>query len=247
MADGDYERVEGRMHDLARLNRIIRESREKVQGGISVMTFAEIVARTKDASVKGVVFDFGGVMTACPMKRWEETLYPFCGTLGLTRETARAGFLKYRNLWDGGELTFEELYGKIFADDGLPRPTDEQMRKIWEFDAVGWVTKLRAETLELMKDCKARGKKVGILSNMSSDFFERLFTVRLAEYREIADVEVISGLVKMCKPDRPIYDYTVEKMGIPPYELLFVDDTEANVRAARSYGWQAELYPPCFL
>ena len=31
-------------------------------------------------------------------------------------------------------------------------------------------------------------------------------------------------------------------MGLSPERLLFLDDTPVNVNAARSYGWQAEVY-----
>ena len=98
-------------------------------------------------------------------------------------------------------------------------------------------------TLELMRRLKAVGKKVGILSNMSPDFHERLFVPRAAAYRALADAEVISGLVKLYKPEKPIYDLTARRMGLPPERLLFVDDTPSNVEAARRYGWQSETYP----
>ena len=35
-------------------------------------------------------------------------------------------------------------------------------------------------------------------------------------------------------------------MGLTPDRLLFLDDTEANVLAARAFGWRAEVYPPFF-
>ena len=93
-----------------------------------------------------------------------------------------------------------------------------------------------------MRMLKAQGKKLGILSNMSPDFHDRLFVPRAAEYRALADVEVISGLEKLYKPERPIYDLTQRRMGLSPERLLFLDDTPVNVNAARSYGWQAEVY-----
>ena len=89
---------------------------------------------------------------------------------------------------------------------------------------------------------KAQGKKLGILSNMSPDFYDRLFVPRAADYRALVDVEVISGLEKLYKPERPIYDLTQRRMGLSPERLLFLDDTPVNVNAARSYGWQAEVY-----
>ena len=191
------------------------------------------------ASADGVVFDFGGVISVSPMEGWE--LYPFCAARGVDRTTVEAGWKRYRHLWDGGFMSFDEMYRRIFADAGV-EISGADLEELWEIDAVGWIRNLRPETLDLMRMLKAQGKKLGILSNMSPDFHDRLFVPRAADYRALADVEVISGLEKLYKPERPIYDLTQRRMGLSPERLLFLDDTPVNVNAARSYGWQAEVY-----
>ena len=191
------------------------------------------------ASADGVVFDFGGVSSGSPMEGWE--LYPFCAARGVDRTTVAAGWKRYRHLWDGGFISFDEMYRRIFADAGV-EISGADLEELWEIDAVGWIRNLRPETLDLMRMLKAQGKKLGILSNMSPDFHDRLFVPRAADYRALADVEVISGLEKLYKPERPIYDLTQRRMGLSPDRLLFLDDTPVNVNAARSYGWQAEVY-----
>ena len=191
------------------------------------------------ASADGVVFDFGGVISVSPMEGWE--LYPFCAARGVDRTTVAAGWKRYRHLWDGGFISFDEMYRRIFADAGVEISAVD-LEELWEIDAVGWIRNLRPETLDLMRMLKAQGKKLGILSNMSPDFHDRLFVPRAADYRALADVEVISGLEKLYKPERPIYDLTQRRMGLSPDRLLFLDDTPVNVNAARSYGWQAEVY-----
>ena len=191
------------------------------------------------ASADGVVFDFGGVISVSPMEGWE--LYPFCAARGVDRTTVAAGWKRYRHLWDGGFISFDEMYRRIFADAGVEISAAD-LEELWEIDAVGWIRNLRPETLDLMRMLKAQGKKLGILSNMSPDFHDRLFVPRAADYRALTDVEVISGLEKLYKPERPIYDLTQRRMGLSPERLLFLDDTPVNVNAARSYGWQAEVY-----
>ena len=78
--------------------------------------------------------------------------------------------------------------------------------------------------------------------DMSTDFYERLYVPRCAEYRALLDAEVISGLHRLYKPEEAIYRLAEREMGLPPDRLLFLDDTEANVAAARSFGWHSELY-----
>lgn len=191
------------------------------------------------AQVDGVVFDFGGVISVSPREGW--SLYPFCAARGVGRAAVDAGWARYRHLWDGGFISFEEMYRRMFADAGVGI-SDADVAELWEIDAVAWIRDLRADTLELMRALKARGRRIGILTNMSPDFHERLFVPRAAAYRALADAEVVSGLERLYKPERPIYDLMARRMGLPPGRLLFVDDTPANVEAARGYGWQAEVY-----
>ena len=194
------------------------------------------------AAVDGVVFDFGGVFTVSPLAG-EWPVYAYCAKCGVDRAAVDRGWQRYRNLWDGGFISFEELYRRTFADAGVTLD-DAQVDDLWELDAVGWIRTLRDDTLALMRRLKASGKKLGVLSNMSPDFHERLFVPRCAAYRALLDAEVISGLELLYKPEEPIYRLTERRMGLPPDRLLFLDDTEANVLAARAFGWHAEVYPP---
>jgi HAD superfamily hydrolase (TIGR01509 family) len=58
---------------------------------------------------------------------------------------------------------------------------------------------------------------------------------------EIFELVVDSAFVGMRKPDRQIYELTLERIGsdIAATECLFVDDIEVNVDAARALGMSA--------
>jgi len=193
--------------------------------------------------VDGVVFDFGGVMSVSPMKeKWNRTLYPYCAKLGLEREALLDGFRTFRRLWDGDDISFDEFYTLVFEHAGLESPTAEQLAELYRLDAASWADELRPDTLELMRDVRSRGMCIGIMSNMGSGFYREFFVPRFDAYREMVDVEVISGIERTCKPERRIYDITRERMGVEASRLLFLDDSMSNVLAARLYGWQSELY-----
>ncbi len=194
------------------------------------------------AAVDGVVFDFGGVATVSPnTDGWP--IYAYCAQFGVDRAAVHRGWQRYRSLWDGGFIPFAELYRRMFADAGAEL-ADKQVDELWELDSGCWIRTLREDTLALMRRLKASGKKLGVLSNMSPEFYERLYVPRCAVLRALLDAEVISGLELLCKPEEPIYRLTERRMGLPPHRLLFLDDTEANVLAARAFGWHAEVYPP---
>ena len=204
------------------------------------MTLAGI--ERKCADVDGVVFDFGGVMTASPMDD-DWPVYAYCAKFGVDRAAVDCGWQRYRNLWDGGFISFAELYRRTFADAGATIGA-AQLDVLWKLDAEDWFRTLRTDTLALMRRLKAAGKKLGILSNMSPESYERLFVPRCAEYCTLLDTVVISGLEFLFKPEEPIYRLTERRMGLPPDRLIFLDDTEANVLAARAFGWRSEIYPP---
>ena len=204
------------------------------------MTLAGI--ESKCAEVDGVVFDFGGVMTVSP-KDDDWPVYAYCAKFGVDRAAVDRGWQRYRNLWDGGFISFAELYGRTFADAGATIGA-AQLDVLWELDAADWFRTLRTDTLALMRRLKTSGKKLGVLSNLSPESYERLFVPRCAEYRALLDAEVISGLELLFKPEEPIYRLTERRMGLPPDRWIFLDDTESNVLAARAFGWRAEIYPP---
>ncbi|NOU03688.1 MAG: HAD family phosphatase [Novosphingobium sp.] len=60
----------------------------------------------------------------------------------------------------------------------------------------------------------------------------------LNRFRDI----VVSGVEKVAKPDPAIYALAVRRFGHAPGAMLFVDDSEANVIAARDCGWQAHHF-----
>lgn len=192
------------------------------------------------SEIDGVVFDFGGVISASPMGNW--SLFPLCESVGIGRDAVMNGWHRYRILWDGGVIDFREMWSRIFTDNGKT-VSDEMIDRLWQADACQWIGVLRKDTLLLMKELKKAGKKIGLLTNMASEFYEKLYLQRAGEYHALTDVEVVSGIVGMAKPLRGIYDYTQRQMGVEAERLMFFDDTLINVEMARKCSWRSELYP----
>lgn len=193
------------------------------------------------AAAEGTVWDFGGVMTRAPFKLWETTVFPFCEERGLSRERVMAGFDTWRKVYDSGAVTFHEMYRRMFAEAGAD-VSDDDLSKLREYDLRSWVAEKRSDTLELMQRVKAAGKKIAILTNMTTDFYEEFFVPGCAEFRSLADVEVVSQKVGVSKPDPRIYAIVEERIALPPEKLVFFDDAPVNVQGALARGWNALLY-----
>ncbi|MBP5675849.1 MAG: HAD-IA family hydrolase, partial [Bacteroidales bacterium] len=54
----------------------------------------------------------------------------------------------------------------------------------------------------------------------------------------------ISSEMKMMKPSREFYLEAVRRIGLPPEEIVFIDDSLVNVQAARAVGIDARWLEP---
>lgn len=183
--------------------------------------------------IKGVVFDFGGVMTTCTMP---ERVRPIVDELGIPWEALESGFAKYRRLMDGGFMGFDEMYRKIWEEAGVTL-SEETQAKILEEDMASFMYP-NLRTLEWMRSLKAKEYKIGILTNMWADFGVK-FRATFPEFISLADAMVVSGEEHMYKPMREIYDLLRDRIGLKAEELLFIDDAEGNCEGARRAGWKA--------
>ena len=185
--------------------------------------------------IEGVVFDFGGVMTSSTMP---ERVRACVAALGIDWQVLADGFARYRRLMDGGFITMDEMYELIWADADLSL-SDEARARIREEDFASFLEGYRnLETLRWMKELKASGYKIGILTNQPLDFAVRFRQV-YADFIALADAMVISAEERMFKPQRRIYDLLCERIGVPGPHLCFIDDSEPNCEGARRAGWQA--------
>lgn len=181
--------------------------------------------------IRAVVFDFGGVMTAATMPMRVKAV---ADAMGLDWGIFVEGFRKYRLDYDRGDKTLKEMYDAIFGDAGLAVAERERIEAA---DTASWLYR-NEKTLEWMKALKARGFKIGILTNMAPAFAP-LFRGHFADFIALADALVISGEEHLTKPDPAIYELLRARIGLPAEELCFIDDLEVNCEAARQCGWRA--------
>mgnify|MGYP000017261252 CR=1 FL=1 len=47
-----------------------------------------------------------------------------------------------------------------------------------------------------------------------------------------------SGRIGHAKPDKAFFEHVSKTLGLPPSDILLIDDNASNIRAAQSLGWQ---------
>lgn len=90
------------------------------------------------------------------------------------------------------------------------------------------------DTVELLYRLKREGYPLYCLSNMhfaSIEYLESRHT-----FWDVFDGRVISCRLKLCKPERAIYEHLLQTYALEPGETVFIDDVQKNLDAAAELG-----------
>ena len=97
------------------------------------------------------------------------------------------------------------------------------------------------QTEEAIAALHARGvRQFGLTNLCGGDIAAGVFDMTPA-FALLDDI-VVSGEEGVIKPDRRIYDIVLERTGLQPPDLLFVDDSPANIEAAKALGFDTHLF-----
>ncbi|MEV4472683.1 HAD family phosphatase [Nonomuraea sp. NPDC049504] len=95
--------------------------------------------------------------------------------------------------------------------------------------------------VELIHELADRGHRLGLLSNIIAELVP-VWESRHSEWLDRFESLTFSCRVGVAKPDPRAYEICAERMGVAPGEVLFIDDREENVVAARAAGMKAEVF-----
>jgi 2-haloacid dehalogenase len=93
------------------------------------------------------------------------------------------------------------------------------------------------DVVEIMRELKRAGVRVYALSNWSAETFPR--ARGHYPFLEEFDGLLVSGEAGVAKPDAAIFELFLERFGLEAARVVFLDDTPANVAAAREAGIEA--------
>ena len=92
----------------------------------------------------------------------------------------------------------------------------------------------------LVERLDARGIPLFAITNFGHEFWAG-FRPTAPVFDRFRDI-VVSGTEKLAKPDAAIFELAESRFGHPAGRMLFVDDNEANIAAARELGWQVHHF-----
>jgi 2-haloacid dehalogenase len=89
-------------------------------------------------------------------------------------------------------------------------------------------------TVDLLADLRSRGVPIYALSNWSAETYPA--AQKRFDFLEWFDGIVLSGKVRLIKPDPRIYRLFCETHGVDPGQAVYIDDLQPNVDAAAALG-----------
>jgi putative hydrolase of the HAD superfamily len=132
-------------------------------------------------------------------------------------------------LADLGRISHAENVRRLAARLGLDVEAAREM--VFE----GWASQPDEALAELVARLRSAGTTVAALTNNTSTEAELLARPELAR---LFDLAISSADVGLAKPDAAFYRHAEARLGAAGAALVFVDDVEANVEAARALGWR---------
>ncbi len=173
--------------------------------------------------------------------------------IGITSEHMWLNFLSKINIPKNKIDEFNKLYDKYEPQFNLgympvsefqqiankelnlnfPKEFDLQKAMIDEF-------KPNTDIIKVVKNIQGK-YRIGILSNMYIGMMDEIKSRGLipnANWEIIID----SSKIHMIKPERSMFEYAQNQIGVEPNKILFVDNARENVDAAIEAGWHGFFY-----
>lgn len=177
--------------------------------------------------IRAVIFDLGGVLLRTEDRAPREQLarslgmtYDELSQLIFNSESARSATL--------GKITKQAHWVKV--RDMLKLSRDEFTRvspAFWGGD------KMDENLIAYLRSLRSK-YRTALLSNAWDDLRENIES--RWKIADAFDEIIISSEIGIAKPDPLIYRIALERLGVDPEEVVFVDDFIENVEAARSVG-----------
>lgn len=195
------------------------------------------------AKISTIIFDFGGIFLDLD---YQKTFNAFSELLGIdvTRENAVDTIGSCVLDIEKGTISIEGFLWKIQKlKNGNLDPVDI----IKAYNAM--LLDIRPAIFPFLLEMKKKYRVI-LLSNTNAIHIRYVLQNILEKKHNVRDWDsyfhevYYSHEMGMRKPDHDIYHEVINREGLLPEEVLFIDDTRENVTAAMECGWHAIEHDP---
>ena len=186
---------------------------------------------------KAIIFDIGGVLVDLDMGR---CINAFQSILGYDKITQLLDHSHQKGIY--GDLEAGTISADLFRHMVLAESRPGSQPSDVDRCMAAFLTGMAPGKAEVIKDL-AKRYPLYLASNNNPISMLRCRQV-LAEngLGKAFKGEFISADMKLMKPSAEYFNAVISGIGAAPEELLFIDDSPANVEGARAVGMQARLF-----
>jgi putative hydrolase of the HAD superfamily len=177
-----------------------------------------------------VVFDYGGVISHAQDKK---SVKKICSILKITEEQLMSVYQKERFNYDAAKINASQYWNIINGYYNNTALSEKDLSKIIYYDVLSW-SKFNKKTIKTIKALKRNNIKLAILSNMNFEFLDYLN--KKETWFKHFDNRIFSCEINKIKPDKEIYRFILQRISEFPENVLFIDDSESNILAAKKLG-----------
>ena len=178
-------------------------------------------------AIKAIIFDVGGVLVPFQLER---ALRELAAKLNVTVEELHEVTGQWRDAWVTGKMPTEEFWHNVMGDERVATTaTVDELT----FTGLGKDWEPEQELMDFARGLTANGYRIAILSDTITPHAELIKSKGVYAPFEVV---VLSHEVGLRKPDPAIYQLTLERLGLPAEQTVFIDDTPENITAATELG-----------
>lgn len=128
------------------------------------------------------------------------------------------------------EDTFEALLKKYPSEI----PYNRKNCLDYYYEHISEFAKPDKEAFEIIKRLRSMGIKTAVVTNITPDRLDsQKAKIKALGLEKIMDLIVMSGEIGIHKPDKRIYEYAADALGVLPSECVFVgDDPNSDIKGA---------------
>ena len=179
--------------------------------------------------ISTVVFDFGNVLIGWdPRRLYREDLKT---DEAIDAFLAEVGFVEWNLELDRGR-SWDEAVSELSTRYPHHAGRIRMFHDRWEDSITGLIE----GSARIAEQLKAAGYRLVGLTNWSSE----KFSLTRPRYKvfELFDDIIVSGDVRLIKPDPAIFKLLLQRTGVSAAECLFIDDSAANITSAAALGFK---------
>lgn len=183
------------------------------------------------SEIKAVIFDWGGVLIDNPAPG---LMQYYAEELSISKEDYIKAHNRFVKDFEKGLISEENFWVKICR--ALDRPIPD-VESLWS-SAFRSVYSPRPDVFSIVSSLHDGGNRTAILSNTEEPamrFFHE-------QQYDMFDVLVFSCAEGARKPERKIYEITIDRLGLKPEQTVFIDDKQEFINAAEQMGINTILF-----